>query len=147
VGLSGWDEQLFAIVQAVHPAGDLELHVGFQHRHQFDVRVPEVLTLLPKTSFFALKAFKALADAPDRPAVLGEPLAGVIASAGASEGRTDVAVLLSKFCGPAITLAICPSGLPWPRRTPWHFFLLDGDHDQDLTRVRHGSLAPGGWLV
>jgi hypothetical protein len=100
---------------------------------------------VPKKSFFALKAFKALADAPDRLAVRGAVPSGVAACAGVSKDRTAVTVLLSKFRGPAVTLAIRSSGLPWQRRTHYDLFMLNGEHE--LTRVRGGSIGPGGRLV
>ena len=62
-----------------------------------------------------------------------------------NRGRTEVKVLLSKYHGPAVTLAIRPSGLPWKGPTHYEVFLLDGGHD--FSRIRSGSCVPGDRLV
>jgi hypothetical protein len=100
---------------------------------------------VPRKSFFALKAFKALADAPDRRALWGDLPAGVAACAGVNRGRTEVIVLLSKLHGPEVRLAIRPAGLPWEGPTHCEVVCLDGE--RDLAPVRSASVAPGGRLV
>jgi hypothetical protein len=48
MSLSRGDEQLFADVWAVYPAGDLELHVALQHGDQLLLGVPEILPPLAR---------------------------------------------------------------------------------------------------
>jgi hypothetical protein len=100
---------------------------------------------VPHKSFFALKAFKALADTAQRLPVRGSLPDGVAAGAGLNRDRTEIIVLLSKFAGPSGSVAITPSNLPWEGATQFEVSVLDAE--RDLTSVQTGRQASGTRLV
>jgi hypothetical protein len=100
---------------------------------------------VPRKSFYALKAFKALTDTPLRVALRGELPAGTAACAGMNRGRSEVTVLLSKYRGPDGTVTVRPSNLPWKGATHYEVSLVGGQ--QDLAAVQSGRCAAGGSLT
>jgi hypothetical protein len=99
----------------------------------------------PRKSFYALKAFEALAETPLRLALRGEPPGGTAACAGMNRGRSEVTVLLSKYRGPDETVTVRLSGLPWEGATQYEVSLVDGQHE--LAAVQSGRCAAGGSLT
>jgi hypothetical protein len=100
---------------------------------------------VPRKSFYALKAFRALADTPVRLALRGELPRGTAACAGMSKSRSQVTLLLSKDRGADERATVRLSNLPWEGATQYEVSLVDGQHD--LPVVQSGRCAAGGSLT
>jgi xylan 1,4-beta-xylosidase len=87
----------------------------------------------PKKPFYALKAFKMLADTP-LCLPLREPMpAGLAVGAGIDKSRQQVTILASNFGPREERLRLRIAGLRWSGRATCQDFLLDSQHD--LTEV------------
>ena len=89
---------------------------------------------VPAASFYAMKAFRALADAGDRLAVTGDVPAGVAVGAAVNEKRSEVVILASRWAG-AGDLALKVGGLPWAGPTVATASLVDDRHELDVVRT------------
>jgi hypothetical protein len=90
----------------------------------------------PKKAFYALKAFKMLADTPLRLAVNGPMPAGVAVGAGLDKSRRRVTILASNFGAREERLQLRVAGLPWRGPTVYEVRLLDAQHDLTPTLPR-----------
>lgn len=99
---------------------------------------------VPAASFYALKAFGALADAGDRLTVTGDVPAGVAVGAAVSTKRTEVVVLVSQWKGTGIsTLQV--GGLSWAGPTKCTILAVDVRHE--LEEIRYQRLGADGRLT
>ena len=99
---------------------------------------------VPAPSFYAMKAFRSLADAGDRLAVTGDVPAGVAVGAAVNAKRTEVVVLASRWAGTGgVTLQL--GGLPWAGPTALTMSLVDDRRELDVTRT--DRLGPDGRLA
>ena len=83
----------------------------------------------PKKAFYALKAFKMLADTPLRLAVNGPMPAGVAVGAGIDKSRRQMTILASNFGAHEERIRFRIAGLPWQGPTVYQVRLLDAQHD------------------
>ena len=100
---------------------------------------------VPKKAFYALRAFKMLADAPLRLAIQGPIPAGVAVSAGMEKSRRKVTVLASNFGQREEHLRLHVAGLPWRGPTACEVRLLDAGHD--LTPIASRPAGAGATVV
>lgn len=93
---------------------------------------------VPNKTFYALKAFKVLADTPDRLRVQGDLPNGLAMCAGTRRGQTEVTVLLSNFGRANQKADLVLSNLPW--RGPTDCQVLRIDADRDLEQVQRDKI-------
>lgn len=100
---------------------------------------------VPRKSFYAFKAFRALLDTPLR--VQTPPCeAGQIAvCAGLNAGRTAAAVLLSNFDTTGASPTLVLRGLPWKGPSAFELLVVDAHHD--LQPVGQGTFEGNGPLA
>ncbi len=84
---------------------------------------------VPKKAFYALKAFKMLADTSLRLAVNGQMPAGVAVAAGIDKSQRQVTILASNFGASEERLRLHVAGLPWRGPTAYQLLLLNAQHD------------------
>lgn len=99
---------------------------------------------VPAPSFYAVKAFRALADAGDRLAVAGNVPAGVAVGAAVNAKRNEVVILLTRWAG-AGEVVLKLAGLPWAGPTAFAAALVDDRRELDVTDT--GRLGAGGRLT
>ena len=87
----------------------------------------------PAPSFYAMRAFRALADAGGRLAVTGDIPSGVAVGAAVNAKRTEVVVLASRWAG-AGGLVLKLAGLPWAGPTTVTLAVIDDRRELDVTR-------------
>lgn len=100
---------------------------------------------VPQKTFHAVKACRLLLDTPRRVAT---PLcvAGQVAvAAGLDHDGARGAILMSNFHTTEPLPALILRRLPWAAPTEFELYLVDQDHDLELTR--RGTLGPDGRLV
>jgi hypothetical protein len=84
---------------------------------------------VPKKSYYALRAFKLLADAPQRVAIQGVLPPGVVAAAGLDRARTRAVILAVNPSPTDRTVRLRLENLPWSGPTRCEVLRLDPDHD------------------
>ena len=83
----------------------------------------------PKKAFYALKAFKMLAETPLRLTAIGQMPAGVAVAAGIDKSQRRVTILASNFGAREERLRLHIAGLPWHGPTAYELLLLNAQHD------------------
>jgi xylan 1,4-beta-xylosidase len=96
---------------------------------------------IPKTTYYAFKAFRELLDTPIRVQAKAESDGQCAFLAGVNSDGTQAALLFSHFKGTDESCEIALSDRPWPGATAYQILVVDAEHA--LTEVGQGNLAAG----
>jgi hypothetical protein len=88
---------------------------------------------VPRKPYYIFKAFKYLLDDPERVRVTPLKPAGVAAIAGLSRDKTQAAILITNFGTNVDDYKIIVRKLPWKRSTYLEKYVLDNNHNLDIT--------------
>ena len=100
---------------------------------------------VPKTTFYAFKAFRELLGAPLRVETLGARNGEVAALSGTNLDRTQAALLVSNFKSSDSQFRLSLRHQPWQGRTSFELFLVDGQHH--LSPMGNAAAEPNGAAV
>lgn len=98
---------------------------------------------VPKKSFYGLKAFKMLFDAPMRIAVQGEIPPSLAVGAGIDRKHNKATILVSNFGAANETLRLRIDNLPWREESVCEVLLLDDQHDLSPIKTVHWTESTG----
>jgi hypothetical protein len=99
---------------------------------------------VPRKSFYAFKAFRALLDTPRRVQTAPSEAGRVAVGAGLNLESTRAAILLSNFNTAGAAPDLLVRALPWNVATTFELYLVDANSDFRL--ARRGSLEAEGRL-
>lgn len=83
----------------------------------------------PKKTYYAVKAFRALLDTPQRLAFTTDLTSAPAVLAGVNGDRTEVSILLSNYRTPHSEFDLVVEDLPWQGRTKLDVRAVDAQHD------------------
>jgi len=95
----------------------------------------------PKKTFFAMKAFRALLDAPQRIEVAPDQSDRFAIAAGKDKDGSRVTVLISNLRGDRDAVSLNIANLPWKGATKWEAMLVD--QQRDLEVIDRGKIEAG----
>jgi hypothetical protein len=90
---------------------------------------------VPKKTYYAFKAFKALLDTPERVVTGGSDPSGLTAIAGMSQDKTQATLLLSNYGTECSHYNIRLNNLPWKDGVVYEKYVLDKNHDLELVKT------------
>jgi hypothetical protein len=99
---------------------------------------------VPKKTFYAFKAFKALLDTPMRVEARGGESGRLAVAAGMARDKASATILVSNLRSAQDKIALAVKNLPWPGPIVYEVFILDAA--RDLEKVR-GAAMPAGDLA
>jgi xylan 1,4-beta-xylosidase len=95
---------------------------------------------VPKTSFYAFKAFRELLNTPMRVQAIGNQAGQLAVLAGVGANRSRAAVLVSNFKAAGERLDVLLQNRPWEGPTQYEVLVVDATHN--LAQVAQGVLQP-----
>jgi hypothetical protein len=93
---------------------------------------------VPKTTYYAFKAFHDLLNTPERVRTQGEEANRWAVAAGVDSGRSRAGVLVSHFSGSDGQLEVVLNSRPWPGSSAYEILAIDSTHQ--LTPLAGGTL-------